>query len=75
MVWRQQKILRRGGKNKQKKCTKKELHNPDNHDCVIIPLEPNILECEVKGALESITKNKASGGDRIPVGAISNPER
>ena len=42
---------------------KKELHDPDNHDGVIIHLEPNILECEVKWALESITTNKVSGGD------------
>ena len=46
---------------------KKDLHDPDNHDCVITHLEPDILECEVKRALESITMNKASGGDRIPV--------
>ena len=46
---------------------KKELHDPDNHDGVIIHLEPDNLECEVKGALESITTNKASGGDGIPV--------
>ena len=46
---------------------KKELHNPDNHDAVITDLEPDILECEVKWALESITTNKASAGDRIPV--------
>ena len=46
---------------------KKDLHNPDNHDGVITNLEPDILECEVKWALESITTNKASGGDGIPV--------
>ena len=46
---------------------KKDLHNPDHHDGVITHLEPDILECEVKWALESITKNKASGGDGIPV--------
>ena len=46
---------------------KKDLHNPDNHDDVIINLEPDILECEVKWALESITTDKASGGDGIPV--------
>ena len=45
---------------------KKEVHNPDNHDGVITDLEPYILECEVKWALESITMNKASGGDGIP---------
>ena len=44
---------------------KKYLHNPDNHDGVITDLEPDILECEVKWALESITTNKASGGDGI----------
>ena len=46
---------------------KKDLHDPDNHNGVITHLEPDILECEVKRALESITTNKASGGDRIPV--------
>ena len=46
---------------------KKELHNLDNHDGVITHLEPDILECEVKWALGSITKNKASGGDGIPI--------
>ena len=46
---------------------KKDLHNPDNRDGVITHLEPDILECEVKRALESITRNKASGGDGIPV--------
>ena len=45
----------------------KDLNNPDNHDGVITHLEPDILECEVKWALESITVNKASGGDAIPV--------
>ena len=46
---------------------KKDLLNPYNHDCVITHLEPDILECEVKWALESITVNKASGSDGIPV--------
>jgi len=46
---------------------KKELHDRDNHDGVITHLKPDILECEVQCALESITMNKASGGDRIPV--------
>ena len=45
----------------------KDLHDPDNHDGVITHLEPDILECEVKWALESVTMNKASGGDGIPV--------
>ena len=46
---------------------KKDLHDPDNHDGVITHLEPDILEYEVKWALESITTNKTSGGDGIPV--------
>ena len=46
---------------------KKDLQNPDNHDGVITNPEPDILECEVRWALESITMNKASGGERIPV--------
>ena len=68
MVWtsRKQKILR-GGKNTQKNYTKKDLHDPDNHNGVITHLESEILQCEVKGALESITTNKANGGDGIPV--------
>ena len=45
----------------------KDLHDPDNHDDVITHLESDILECEVKWALGSITTNKASGGDEIPV--------
>ena len=45
----------------------KDLHDPDNHDGVITHLEPDILECEIKWALESITMNKANGDDRIPV--------
>ena len=60
-----QKILRRGGKNKQ--TVQKNLHDPDNHDVVITPLEPDILEFELKWALGSITTNKASGGDGILV--------
>ena len=46
---------------------KKDLHDPDNHSSVITNLEPDILECEVKQALGSITTNKASGGDGISV--------
>ena len=50
-----------------RKTIKKDLHDPDNHNGVIIHLEPDILECEVKRALGSITMNKASGGDGIPI--------
>ena len=53
-------------KNTQKNCTTK-LHDQENHDGVITHLEPDILECEVKWALESITTNKATRGDGIPV--------
>ena len=58
-----------------RKLYKKDLHDPDNNDGVITDLEPDNLECEVQWALESITTNKASGGDGIPVGALPNPER
>ena len=61
-----QKILRRGDKNTQKNYTKKDLNDSDNHDGVITHLESDILKC-VKWALGSITVNKASGGDGIPV--------
>ena len=46
---------------------KEDLHDPDNHNGVITHLEPDILECEVKWPIGSITTNKASGGDRVPV--------
>ena len=50
-----------------RRTIQKDLHDPDNHSGVITQLEPDILECEVKWALGSITTNKASGGDGIPV--------
>ena len=50
-----------------KELYKKDLHDPDNHDGVITNLEPDILECEVKWALENTTTNKASEGDGIPI--------
>ena len=50
-----------------RRTIQKDLHDPDNHDGMITRLEPDILECKVKGALGSITTNKASGGDGIPV--------
>ena len=61
-----QKILKRGGKNTQKNCTKKHLNDSDNYDGVVTYLEPDILEYEVKRALGSVTTNKATGGDGIP---------
>ena len=64
---KKQKILRKGGKNTQENYIKKDLHDPGNHNGVITHLEPDILECEVKWALGSITTNKASGGNGIPV--------
>ena len=54
-------------KSTQKSYRKKNIHDPDNHDGVITNLEPDILECDVKQVLESITTKKASGGDEIPV--------
>ena len=69
------KILRRGGKEYTEKLYKKDLHDQDNHNGVITHLEPYTLECEVKWALESITKNKASVSDGIPIELVSNPER
>ena len=51
---------------------KKDLNDPENHDGVIIHLEPDILECEVRWALGSITRNKVSGGDGIPVELFQN---
>ena len=60
-------MLRRDGKTIQKNCTKKNLHNPDNHGGMINILERDILECEVKWAVGNITMNKASTGDKIPV--------
>ena len=57
---------------------KKDLHDPDNHDDVVTNLEPDIQECEVKWALESITMNKASEGDEIPAelfGKLSSGHR
>ena len=50
-----------------RRTVQKNLHDPDNHNGVITHLEPDILECEVKWPLESITMNRASGGDRILV--------
>ena len=58
-----------------RRTIQKYLHDPDNHDGVITHLEPDILECEVKWALGSITTNKASEGDGIPGEPISNPKR
>ena len=58
-------ITKRWQEYREELC-KKDLHDPDNHDGVIAYLEPDILECQVKWALGSITTNKASGGDGIP---------
>ena len=59
--------IKKGWQKYTDELYKKDLHNPDNHDGVSTHLEPDILECEVKWALESITVNKASGGDGIPI--------
>ena len=59
--------IKKRGQEYTEELYKKDLHDPDNHGGVITHLEPDILECEVKWALGSITTNKASGGDGIPV--------
>ena len=63
----QARVLEWGAIAFSEELYKKDLHDPDNHDGVITYLEPDILECEVKWALGSITTNKASGADGIPV--------
>ena len=67
MVLKEAEDIQKRGQEYTEELYKKDLHNPDNHDGVITHLEPDILKCEVKWALESITMNKASGGDGIPV--------
>ena len=59
--------IKKKGQEHTEELYKNDLRDPDNHDGVITHLEPDILECEVKRVLGSITMNKASGGDRIPV--------
>ena len=59
--------IKKSGQEYTEELYRKDLHDPDNHNGVITHLEPDILECDVKWALESITMNKASGGDRFPV--------
>ena len=67
MDLRETEDIKKGWQEYTEELYKKDLHNTDNHDDVIIHLEPDILECEVKWALGSITRNKASGDDGIPV--------
>ena len=67
MDLREAEDIKRRWQEHTEELYKKDLHNPDHHDGVINHLEPDILECEVKWALGSITTNKASGGDGIPV--------
>ena len=62
-----EELYKKDLQKKIKNKNKKDLQDPDNHNGVITHLEPDILECEVKWALGSITMNKASGGDEIPV--------
>ena len=74
-VWQNQYSIVKKNKVKKKKTKKKKgITEPDNHDGVIAHLEQDILECKVKWALGSITTNKPSGSDGIPV-ELSNPER
>ena len=69
MVWTltEEEDVKKWWQDYTEELYKKDLHDPDNHDAVITYLEPDILECEVKWALGSITMKKASGGDGIPV--------
>ena len=67
MDLREAEDIKERGQEYTEELYKKDLHDPDNHDGVITHLEPDILECKVKWALGSITTNKASGGDGIPV--------
>ena len=67
MDWTETEDIKKRWQEYTEELSKKDYHDPDNHDGVIIHLEPDILECEVKWVLESITKNKASRGDGIPV--------
>ena len=67
MELKEQEDIKKRWQEYTEKLYKKDLHNPDNHDSVIIHPEPDILECEVKWALESIIMNKASEGDGISV--------
>ena len=68
-----QKRLRRGGKNTQN-YTKKAINDPDDHNGVVMHLQPDIQECVVTWALGSITMNKASGGDGIPAELFQIPK-
>ena len=72
MVLIEAEDIRKRWQEYTEELSKKDLHDPDNHDGVIIPLEPDILECKVKWALRSITTNKASGGDGIPAEVFQN---
>ena len=67
MEWTEAEDIKKRWQEYTEEQYKTDLHDPDNHDDVITNLEPDILECEVKWALESISTNKASGGDGIPV--------
>ena len=67
MIWTEAENIKKRWQEYTEELYKKDLHDQDNHDGVIIHLEPGILECKVKWALGSITTNKASGGDGIPV--------
>ena len=67
MDWTEAEDIKKRWREYTEELYKKDLHNPDNHDGMITYLEPDILECEVRWALGSITTNTASGGDGIPV--------
>ena len=72
MEWTEAEEIKKRWQEYTEELYKKDLHDPDNHDGVITHLEPDILESEVRWALESITTNKASGGNGIPVELFQN---
>ena len=72
MELREAEVIKKRQQEYIEELYKKYLHDPDNHDGVTTHLEQDILECEIKWALESITTNKASGGDGIPVSSFKS---
>ena len=75
MYLKETEDIKKRWKKDTEELYKKDLHDPDNHDGLISHVEPDILECKVKWDLESITMNKASGGDGIPVELFPTPNQ
>ena len=75
MVWTEAEYIKKRWQEYTEELYKNDLHDPDNHNGVITHLEPDIVECEVKWALGSITMNKASGAIGIPVELFQSRKR